>query len=89
MSLLVPVNQCSSAVTQLPKGCASQVCQKLGLCLLALWFLSLLSSGGVFYPDQISTKTSSYWAVQVPEHIHRSFGWCFDWETGDMPPTHL
>lgn len=40
-----PVNQRSCAVIQLPKGCASQVCQNLGLCVLALWFLSLLSSG--------------------------------------------
>lgn len=31
-----PVNQHSCAVIQLPKGCPSQVCQKLGLCLLAL-----------------------------------------------------
>lgn len=39
------VNYHSCAVTQLPKGCASQVCENLGPCLLALWFLSLLPSG--------------------------------------------
>lgn len=42
----LPVNHCSCAIIQLPKGCASLVCQKLGPCLLDLWFLSLLSSGG-------------------------------------------
>lgn len=84
-----PVNQHSCAVIQLPKGSASQVCQKLGLSSGFVVPFSALIRGVCFTPNQNNTKTPQVAGLFRFQNTDLLLGGVFTGRQVTLPPHFL